>query len=101
MLSSLSSPPVSPPACGVQVPPSPQLAQDPVLQEVAAKHDVLPTQVALAWLLASYDKILLIPGTTSVGHLEENLAAADVELDADDMTRLEDVTQLGNPMASH
>ena len=49
------------------------------------KHGATPSQIALAWLLARYERILLIPGTTSVAHLEENLAAVDVELDADDL----------------
>ena len=56
-----------------------------------SKHGATPSQVALAWLLARYDRMLLIPGTTSVAHLEENLAAADVELDADDLAALEAV----------
>jgi pyridoxine 4-dehydrogenase len=41
-----------------------KLAQDPVISQVAEKHDATPSQVALAWLLARYDRILLIPGTT-------------------------------------
>ncbi len=53
--------------------------------------------MALAWLLARYDRILLIPGTTSVAHLEENLAAGEVTLDADDVARLESVQQTGRP----
>jgi pyridoxine 4-dehydrogenase len=76
-----------------------KLAQDPVISRVAEKHDATPSQVALAWLLARYDRILLIPGTTSVAHLEENLAAGDVELDQDDLTALEGVEQLGNPVS--
>ena len=40
-----------------------------------------PAQVALAWLLALAPNVLLIPGTSSLSHLEENLAAADLELD--------------------
>jgi pyridoxine 4-dehydrogenase len=46
-----------------------RLAEDPAVAEVAAKHGATPSQVALAWLLARYDRILLIPGTTSVAHL--------------------------------
>jgi len=42
--------------------------------------------------------MLLIPGTTSVDHLEENLAAADVELDEADLTTLVAVEQVGNPL---
>ena len=74
-----------------------QLAADPAIAGVAEKHGVSPSQVALAWLLARYDRILLIPGTTSVAHLEENLAAGDVELDADDLATLEDAEQIGSP----
>ena len=75
-----------------------KLAEDPAIAQVAAKHGATPSQVALAWLLHRDEHILLIPGTSSVSHLEENLAAADVELDADDMTALEDVEPAGNPL---
>jgi aryl-alcohol dehydrogenase-like predicted oxidoreductase len=75
-----------------------KLAEDPAIAEVAAKHDVLPTQVALAWLLAHYDRMLLIPGTTSVAHLEENLAAGDVTLDDEDMATLENAEHVGRPI---
>ena len=60
----------------------------------------LVTQVALAWLLSRYDRMLLIPGTSSVRHLEENMAAADVELDEQDLDELESATELGHPMAA-
>jgi aryl-alcohol dehydrogenase-like predicted oxidoreductase len=76
-----------------------QLAADPAIAAVAEKHGASPTQVALAWLLARYDRMLLIPGTTSVAHLEENLAAGDVELDADDLEALEGVEAVGSPHA--
>jgi pyridoxine 4-dehydrogenase len=75
-----------------------KLAEDPAIAQVAAKHNVLATQVALAWLLAHYERMLLIPGTTSVSHLEENLAAADVTLDDEDMATLEDAEHLGRPI---
>ena len=75
-----------------------KLAQDPTISEVAEKHGATASQVALAWLLARYERMLLIPGTTSVGHLEENLAAADIELDADDLAQLDAVEQFGRPM---
>jgi pyridoxine 4-dehydrogenase len=52
---------------------------------------VTPSQVALAWLLAQYDRLLLIPGTSSVAHLEQNMAVIDIELDADDLEALEGV----------
>ena len=75
-----------------------KLAEDATIARVAAKHDVTPSQVALAWLLHRDEHILLIPGTSSVAHLEENLAAADVALDADDMTALDDVVPVGGPL---
>jgi pyridoxine 4-dehydrogenase len=79
-----------------------QLAADPVIAAVAERRGITPTQVALAWLLARYERILLIPGTSSVAHLEENMAAGDVELDASDLAELEHATQLGVPVrAAH
>jgi aryl-alcohol dehydrogenase-like predicted oxidoreductase len=75
-----------------------QLAEDPVIAGVAERRGVTATQVALAWLLARYERMLLIPGTSSVAHLEENMAAADVELDEQDLAELENATQLGNPL---
>jgi aryl-alcohol dehydrogenase-like predicted oxidoreductase len=76
-----------------------KLAKDPVISKVAAKHGVTTSQVALAWLLNRYERILLIPGTTSVAHLEENLAAIDTELDEDDRAELDDVAQVGRPLS--
>lgn len=76
------------------------LAADPVVSRVAAKHDATTSQIALAWLLHRDERILLIPGTSSVAHLEENLAAAAVALDADDLTALEEVEQVGAPPAT-
>ena len=74
-----------------------KLAADPAVAEVAAKHGATPSQVALAWLLVHYDRNLLIPGTTSVAHLEENLASGGVALDAADLERLNAVQQAGRP----
>ncbi|MEU8820549.1 oxidoreductase [Actinoplanes sp. NPDC048796] len=56
--------------------------QSGVLTEVAAELGATPQQTALAWLLRRSPNILLIPGTSSVAHLRENLAAGDVEGDA-------------------
>ena len=75
-----------------------QLAADPAIAEVAARRHATVSQVALAWLLHRSERILLIPGTTSIAHLEENIAARDVELDEQDMRRLEHATQLGDPL---
>ncbi|MBX4948660.1 aldo/keto reductase family oxidoreductase [Rhizobium binae] len=54
--------------------------QSSTLSDVAARLDATPMQVALAWLLHRAPNILLIPGTSSVGHLRENLAAARLVL---------------------
>jgi pyridoxine 4-dehydrogenase len=76
------------------------LAADPVVSRVAAKHGATPSQIALAWLLHRDERILLIPGTSSVAHLEENLAAGGVALDAEDLAALEEVEQVGDPLAA-
>jgi aryl-alcohol dehydrogenase-like predicted oxidoreductase len=76
-----------------------QLAQDPVIAGVAERRGITVTQVALAWLLSRYERMLLIPGTSSVSHLEENMAAADTRLDESDLTELENATQLGDPLS--
>jgi pyridoxine 4-dehydrogenase len=73
------------------------LAADPAIASVAAKHGVSASQIALAWLLAHYDRMLLIPGTSSVAHLEENLAVGAIQLDDDDLATLDDATQIGGP----
>jgi pyridoxine 4-dehydrogenase len=65
---------------------------DPVVNEIATARGVTPAQVALAWLLYQGDHVLLIPGTSSVDHLEENLAAAEVELDDAELARLDGVS---------
>ena len=57
--------------------------QSTALSEVAAGLGATPMQVALAWLLQRSPNILLIPGTSSVGHLRENLAAAELKLPAE------------------
>ena len=61
------------------------------LSEVAAQLGATPIQVALAWLLRRAPNVLLIPGTSSVGHLRENLAAAALELPDEVMDRLDGI----------
>jgi aryl-alcohol dehydrogenase-like predicted oxidoreductase len=58
------------------------------ISRAAAQLKATPSQVALAWLLARSPAILAIPGTSSVLHLEENVAAAGLEIDADRMQQL-------------
>lgn len=63
--------------------------QSTALSDVAARLGASPLQVALAWLLQRSPNILLIPGTSSRGHLRENLAVAGLELPADALAALE------------
>jgi pyridoxine 4-dehydrogenase len=58
------------------------------LDEIAARHDATPGQVALAWLLAKSQVMLPIPGTSSVEHLEENVAAAGLRLSDEELATL-------------
>jgi aryl-alcohol dehydrogenase-like predicted oxidoreductase len=62
----------------------------PAVQAEATKLGRTPAQVALAWTLSVAPNVLLIPGTSSVPHLEENTAVADIELDDDTKTQLDD-----------
>jgi aryl-alcohol dehydrogenase-like predicted oxidoreductase len=65
--------------------------QSSTLTEVAARLRATPMQVALAWLLRRSPNILLIPGTSSLAHLAENLAAADLVLDDAAMAALDGI----------
>ena len=63
--------------------------QSSVLSEVAEQLGASPMQVALAWLLQRAPNLLLIPGTSSVAHLRQNLAVAELRLHADAVARLD------------
>ena len=65
--------------------------QSTALSDAAKRLGATPMQVALAWLLRRAPNILLIPGTSSVGHLRENLAAANLELPDDTVTALDQI----------
>ncbi|HWG03072.1 MAG TPA: aldo/keto reductase [Trebonia sp.] len=58
------------------------------LLEVARRHDATPAQVRLAWTLHQAPNVLAIPGTGDPAHLEQNVAAAALPLDEDDLTLL-------------
>jgi len=60
-----------------------------ILDEVAKAHDATPSQIALAWLLARSPVMLPIPGTSKVAHLEENVAAANIALSAEEFAALD------------
>ena len=67
--------------------------QSSVLDAVAAMLQATPMQVALAWLLRRAPNILLIPGTSSIAHLRENLAATELNLSKDALQQLDSVTE--------
>src|ERR687894_370496 len=62
------------------------------VDEIASNHDAAPGQVALAWLLRRSPVMLQIPGTSSVGHLEENVAAVSLRLTDDEYAELSEVS---------
>ncbi|SRX95658.1 oxidoreductase [Mycobacterium leprae TN] [Mycobacterium shimoidei] len=66
----------------------PLAAPDGPLQKIAAEHNATPSQLALAWLLKRSPVMLPIPGTSSVAHLEENVAAAEITLSDDEFETL-------------
>jgi aryl-alcohol dehydrogenase-like predicted oxidoreductase len=74
---------------------SAKVTEHPALRAAAVAHGATPAQVGLAWLLAHDPHILLIPGTSSVKHLEENVATADVRLDAATMAVLDRLAAAG------
>ncbi len=61
-----------------------------VLDAIAHKHNASPSQIALAWVLKRAPVMLPIPGTSSVDHLEENVAAANIQLSDADFAALDD-----------
>jgi pyridoxine 4-dehydrogenase len=74
--------------------------QHDVLDKVAAELSATPQQVALAWLLQRSATMTLIPGTSSVAHLRENIAAVDLVLPADALAELDAIGST-DPAASH
>jgi pyridoxine 4-dehydrogenase len=63
--------------------------QASTVRKVASRHGVTWAQIALAWLLARSPVMLAIPGTMSLAHLEENVAASQVERSETDVIRLD------------
>jgi pyridoxine 4-dehydrogenase len=64
------------------------LGESGALERVAQRHGATVYQVALAWLLARSPVMLVIPGTSTVSHLEENVAAAEIQLSKHDLAEL-------------
>jgi aryl-alcohol dehydrogenase-like predicted oxidoreductase len=69
--------------------------QSSTLESVAARLEATPMSVALSWLLQRSPNILLIPGTSSVAHLRENVAGAGLELSEEDLAELDGIAQEG------
>ena len=72
--------------------------QSQVLEDVAAQLGRTPMQIALAWLLQRSPNILLIPGTSSLGHLRENLSVAEISLSPETVTKLDQIAEDALPV---
>lgn len=72
------------------------------VRDIAKKLDISPAQLALGWLLRQYDRVVPIPGSRTPTHIDENLAAADIELPPEALTRIDrilaETTPLGRPL---
>jgi len=77
------------PLGGAHFPGWPKVTDHTKVIEIAADIAVTPSQLGLAWLLAHRRNILLIPGTTSVSHLQENIASATLSLGDDILSALD------------
>jgi pyridoxine 4-dehydrogenase len=71
--------------------PIQNLDRSPALTDIAERYDATVHQIALAWLLARSDTMLTIPGTGSVDHLEENVTAAGLRLEPDEIAALNEL----------
>jgi aryl-alcohol dehydrogenase-like predicted oxidoreductase len=74
---------------GSAFPRMPKVTDNPAVRVVAERLGASPAQVGLAWLLAHRENVLLIPGTSRLSHLEENMSVARVHLSDDDIAEIE------------
>jgi len=74
---------------GSAFPGMPKVSDQPAVIAIAERLEATPAQVGLAWLLTRSPQVLLIPGTSSLAHLEQNVAAGRVELDAEALAQLD------------
>ena len=77
---------------GSSFPGFPKVAENDAVRTVADDREATPAQVGLAWLLAHAPNTLLIAGTRSINHLEENIGVGDIVLSADEIARLDSVS---------
>ncbi len=80
---------------GGNFPGMPRVVEEPIVLEIAARLDATPSQVGLAWLLGHAPNALVIPGTASIDHLEQNLTIGDLRLDPADTAALDEVATPG------
>ena len=73
---------------GSAFPGMPKVTENETVKAIAEERGITPSQVGLAWLLGRSENVLLIPGTSSVAHLEENCGAGDVTLEPGDIDAL-------------
>ena len=85
---------------GSALPGMAKVAEHPAVIAAGERAGATPAQVGLAWLLARDPRVLLIPGTTDATHLEQNLAAADVALDAETTADLDALADDGSPVST-
>jgi len=76
---------------GSALPDMPKVVDDPIVQAVAREVGATPAQVGLVWLLGHGPNVLLIPGTSSLAHLEQNMSVAAIHLTVDQMAALDQV----------
>ncbi len=74
---------------GSAFPGMPKVTEHPPVVALATERGVSPAQIGLAWLLARSQNVLLIPGTSSVAHLEDNLAVDEIGLSTEESRRIE------------
>jgi aryl-alcohol dehydrogenase-like predicted oxidoreductase len=86
---------------GSAFPGFPKATDNPVVIDIAGELGVAPAQVGLAWILVHASNTLLIPGTRSIAHLEENMGAADVTLSPEALARLDAVATPGADPWAH
>jgi pyridoxine 4-dehydrogenase len=84
---------------GGAFPDYPKVVDQPKLIEIAARMAIKPSQLGLVWLLAHKANILLIPGTASMAHLEENIASTSISLDDDTLAELDAIH--ASPTTAH
>lgn len=77
---------------GGGLPGSAKVTDNETVQAVAKEMGLSPVQVGLAWLLQHAENALIIPGTTSLGHLEQNVSVGDIRFGEDTMRRLDHVS---------